>query len=117
MTQQIINIVEPDSKYYELYDDFCMRYAQEEEDHVFYTEALSIMEKRLMVEADEQFYAKHNKRLSEALQRRDAKVNPNYIKLVRSKAAAVKRVRALKGKITMLDRKFDEWRTRCANQR
>lgn len=117
MARQNNNYFEVDSSFYEQMEDVAYRLAEAERSLVIFTDGLSALEKKLMKEADDAFFAENRKRLPETLQRREARRHPNYTKMVRAKASASSDKVYLKMKADILKMKFDEWRTRSANNR
>jgi hypothetical protein len=110
-------VIEIDDSFYESYRDVTLRLGEAEHNLVFFTEALPVLEKKLMYRSDEAFYTEFKKRLPEYLQRREAKSNPAYIQAVRAKARSQEAKVALRGEQDILKMKFDEWRTRSVDRR
>lgn len=110
-------VVEVNQDFYQQYEDTTIRLAQAEHNLVFYTEGLAVLEKQLMVKSDQDYYGEHKKRLPEYLQRREAKSHPDYVTMVRNKAAAQRDKSIFKGRIEILKMQFEEWRTRSADRR
>ncbi len=63
------------------------------------------------------FFEKQQKRLPEVLQRRDAKANPEFTRMIRAKAQAQGQRTALKAQLDIMKMRFEEWRTRSADRR
>jgi len=110
-------IEEIDDAFYQRYESLGIRLAEAERDLVIYSEGLSVIEKKLMVKADNAFFRENNKRQAEALQRRDAKADPEYMKVVRAKAKAQESKTLYKVQLELMKMKFEGWRTRSADRR
>jgi hypothetical protein len=117
MGQQRRGNIEIGDDFYERYDQIVHDLAEAERDVVMTTDGLSALERRLMQDADEQFFKAHNKRLSESLQRREAKADPRYSMMIRAKAKAMETRTLLRGQSDIMQMKFREWQTRSANSR
>jgi len=109
--------MEVDEDFYAELESLNIRLAEAERDLVLFTEGLSVVEKKLMIKADNQFFSEHKKRLPEVLQRRDARASPQYMNVVRAKARAQESKVSLRGQIDTMKMKFEGWRTRSANSR
>ena len=112
-----IEFTEINNDFYEELENTAIKLAAAERDLVIYTDGLGALERRLMVEADNLFYEKYKKRLSEALQRRDARAREEYTRMIRATATAQEQKTLLRCRYDMLKMKFEAWRTRSANKR
>jgi hypothetical protein len=117
MSKQVFGAVEIDEAFYQRFTELNVQLGEAERDLIYYTEGLSVLEKKLMERADENFYKSEGKRLPEYLQRREAKSHPEFINMVRAKARAQEAKVVLKGQVELMKMKFDEWRTRSADRR
>ncbi len=109
--------VEIDERFFDRMEELNIRLGEAERELVYCTDGLSALEKKLMIVADEAFYAQEKKRLPEYLQRREAKADPRYINMIRAKSRAQERRTTLRGQIDIMKLKFEEWRTRSADRR
>lgn len=109
--------IEIGDEFYDRYEQLMHELAEAERDVVMTTDGLSALERRLMQEADEKFYAAHKKRMSESIQRREAKADPRYSVMIRAKAKAMEARTLLRGQVEIMNMKYGEWRTRSANSR
>tara|TARA_Y100000310_G_scaffold92562_1_gene90210 strand:- start:2396 stop:2764 length:369 start_codon:yes stop_codon:yes gene_type:complete len=109
--------IEPDNAFYKEMEDLSFRLGEAEKNLVIYTDGLSALEKKLMKEADDSFYELHKKRLPETLQRREAKRDPRYTKMIRAKASASRDKVTYRIQLDIMKMKFEEWRTRSADRR
>lgn len=108
---------EVDESFYEKYEGLANRLAIAERDLVIYTDGLAALEKKLMQDADDAFFNEHKKRLPEVLQRREAKANPEFTRMIRAKAQAQCQRTALRAQLDVMKMRFEEWRTRSADRR
>lgn len=116
MAKQLKDEITPE--YYERYEEYVIKLAKAEEDIVILKSGLEALEKRLMKAHDDEFKAHNNgKTLPEYLQRREAKADPKYMAATRALARVSSEKVLYRGKIAMLDKVFDEWRTRSADRR
>lgn len=116
-TRQTRQPFEVDEAFYEKYEDIANRLAIAERDLVIYTDGLAALEKKLMQDADDAFFNQHKKHLAEVLQRRDAKANPEFTRMIRAKAQAQSQRTALRSQLDIMKMRFEEWRTRSADRR
>ncbi len=110
-------MTEVDDKYYEKLDTLYMRLSDAYDKDTVLSKSLDIIAAAEGKAAGDEFYALHTKTLAVELQKREGKISLRYRDATVALGAVKRQICLLKGQIDIMDKRFEEWRTRNANRR
>jgi hypothetical protein len=110
-------MTEVDDKYYDNLNTLYMKLSDAYDKDTVLSKSLDIIAAAESRVAADEFYLMHKKTLAVELQKREGKTSLRYRDATVALGAVKRQITLLRGQIDIMDKRFEEWRTRSANRR